>query len=144
MRKEYTIFLFLLFGVITIIVLRKLYTKYKKKRIVPQYSANGANGKVKTCEMIYFYTTWCPYCKKAQPEWTAFRNEWEGVPCKGYYITFTEVDCDVDESTAKKYNVKSYPTIILKCEGEVVEYDARPTKEDLNKFVDSVLPESKK
>jgi len=140
MRTEYTIFLVVLFGVVTIVVLRQLYTKYNTRKLIVVQGTGTKNGSVKTCELFYFYTTWCPYCKKARPEWDAFRSEWEGKLKKGYYITFTEVDCDVDESTAKKYDVKSYPTIKLKCEGQVVEYDARPTKEDLNTFLNTVLP----
>jgi thiol-disulfide isomerase/thioredoxin len=141
MRTEYTIFLLLLFGIIAIIVLRQLYNKYNKKKLM--ISQDRDDGSVKTCELIYFYTTWCPYCNKARPEWDAFRREWEGNSFKGYYITFTEVDCDADEATAKKYDVKSYPTIKLKCKGEVVEYDARPTQEDLNNFLETVLPDPK-
>ncbi len=136
--RAYIIFLLILFSIITIVVLRQLYLKYNKKRLT--VSQDRDSTKVKTCELFYFFTTWCPYCKKAYPEWEAFRSEWEGNAFKGYYITFTEVDCDIDEATAKKYDVKSYPTIKLKCQGEIFEYDARPTKEDLYDFLDSVLP----
>jgi|LauGreDrversion4_2_1035121.scaffolds.fasta_scaffold11947_3 thiol-disulfide isomerase/thioredoxin len=138
MRVWYTIFLVALFGGIMLYVMRYLYQKYNARKLIVAQDSDST--KVKTCELFYFYTTWCPYCNKAKPEWEAFRSEWEGKPFKGYYITFTEVDCDVDETTAKKYDVKSYPTIKLKCKGEVFEYDARPTKEDLTRFLNSVLP----
>jgi thiol-disulfide isomerase/thioredoxin len=139
MRTEYTIFLVVLFGTIAIIVLRHLYNKYKPKKITIKPDSDSS---VKKCEVIYFYTTWCPYCKKAEPEWESFQSYWaeKGNMCKGYYITFTKIDCDVDETTAKKYDVKSYPTIKLKCEGEVVDFDARPNVEDLNNFLNTVLP----
>ena len=139
MRTEYTIFLLVLFGTIAILVLRYLYKKYNKKRITIVQDRDRSS--VKTCEVIYFYTTWCQYCSKARPEWDAFRDEWNGKKFKDYYVTCTEVDCDVDETTAKKYDVKSYPTIKLKCEGEIVEFDARPTKDDLDHFLETVLPD---
>ena len=137
MRLMYIIFLFLLFGILAIVILRQLYKKYNKRKVIV---AQDTNKKTKTGELIYFYTTWCPYCKKADTPWTEFREDPENKKIKGYNITYTKVDCDLDEATARKYDVKSYPTIKLKCEGDVVDFDAKPTVEDLRDFLETVLP----
>jgi len=139
MRLAYTIFLLILFITISSIVISQFYKKYnKRKTIVVQKNKQNA----KTCELIYFYTTWCPYCKKADIPWTEFSTNPENQQIKGYYITYTKVDCDQDEVTARSYDVKSYPTIKLKCEGEVVDFDAKPTVEDLRDFLETVIPKN--
>jgi hypothetical protein len=38
-----------------------------------------------------------------------------------------------------KYNVEGYPTIKLIKDGQVIEYDAKPSKETLTKFLNTVL-----
>ena len=123
----------IIFIVVAFFVLRNKYKKYKQQQLLDSVTTSP-DGESKQCEMIYFYTTWCPYCKRARPEWDEFKNECAGKKINGYIITFTEVDCDINESTANKYEVKSYPTIKLIKEGEVFEFDARPTTEALTQF----------
>ena len=38
-----------------------------------------------------------------------------------------------------KYNVEGYPTIKLLKDGQVIEYDAKPSKETLTQFLNTVL-----
>ena len=40
---------------------------------------------------------------------------------------------------ADKYDVSGYPTIKLLKDGQVIEYDAKPSKETLNQFLNTVL-----
>ena len=40
---------------------------------------------------------------------------------------------------AIKYNVEGFPTIKLLKDGQVIEYDAKPTKETLTQFLNTVL-----
>lgn len=91
--------------------------------------------KVKTCELFYFYTTWCPYCKKAMVEWNNFKAEWNHKTLNGYVLQFREVDCDANESLAAKYNVTKYPTIKLVKDDIVIDYDAKPTIDSLTRFL---------
>jgi thiol-disulfide isomerase/thioredoxin len=119
--------------VVAFFVMRTKYKEYKQKQLVDSVT-NSPDGVTKQCEMIYFYTTWCPYCKRARPEWDAFKTEWAGKKINGYLITFTEVDCDINEAKANKYDVKSYPTIKLVKENDVYDFDARPTVDALTQF----------
>ena len=139
MNTRGVIFLSLLiFSAVAFFVLRNEYNKRKKKELVNAVT-NNPDGVTKQCEMIYFYTTWCPYCKKARPEWDTFKTEWAGKKINGYLITFTEVDCDINETTANRYDVKSYPTIKLIKDGEVYDFDARPTSDSLTQFVVTMI-----
>lgn len=127
-----------IFSIVAGFVLRNEYKKRKKQELVDSVT-NSPDTVTKQCEMIYFYTTWCPYCKRARPEWDAFKEDWKNKKINGYLITFTEVDCDINETTANKYDVKSYPTIKLIKEGQVYDFDARPTSDTLTQFAITML-----
>ena len=90
-----------------------------------------------TCEFIFFYTTWCPYCKKALPVWEEFSKQWNGKMKNGYEIIMTEVDCDQDEATANRFDVTGYPTIKCIMNGKSTDFDAKPSLTTLNQFLES-------
>ncbi len=90
---------------------------------------------VKVCELFYFYTSWCPYCNKSRIEWNKFKAEWDHKTYNGYVLQFQEIDCDVDETTASKYNVTKYPTIKLVKDDTVIDFDAKPTVDTLTRFL---------
>jgi thiol-disulfide isomerase/thioredoxin len=112
---------------------------------------NKLNGKVKhspnkeiinsdkSATIYYFYTEWCPYCKKARPEWDKFKDIYSNESINGYTLEFIEVDCDKDEATAGKFKIEGYPTIKLIKDGKIIEYDAKPKFETLETFVKSSL-----
>jgi endoplasmic reticulum resident protein 44 len=89
------------------------------------------------CEVLFFYTTWCPYCKKARPEWDKFKEQWNGRTKNGYAIVMKEIDCDTNDTTAAKYEVVGYPTIKLIKDNKITDYDAKPNLDTLNQFLDS-------
>tara|TARA_B110000305_G_C19450115_1_gene647382 strand:- start:1729 stop:2208 length:480 start_codon:yes stop_codon:yes gene_type:complete len=112
---------------------------------------NKLNGKVKhspnkeiikndeSATIYYFYTEWCPYCKKATPEWDKFKDVYSNEIINGYKLEFKEIDCEKDEETASKFKIQGYPTIKLIKDGKIIEYDARPKFETLETFVKSSL-----
>ena len=105
-----------------------IYRRFNKKD-------NNQNTPVPTAEVYYFYTTWCPYCVKARPEWNKFKTYWENKKKNNHTLLFSEIDCDKNESLASKYDVETYPCIKLIKDGKVYDYDAKPTLENLNKFL---------
>lgn len=102
------------------------------------YSSDGNKA-----ELIFFYADWCPHCKAAKPIWNDLKSEYENKTISGYEITFTEVDCSEETEEVEKlmnqYSVEGYPTIKLIKDGKVIEYDAKPSKETLTKFLTTVL-----
>ena len=60
-----------------------------------------------------------------------------------YIITFTEINCTNETAEVEKmvnsYKIDGYPTIKLLKDGTVIEYDAKPTKETLTQFLNTVL-----
>lgn len=102
-----------------------------KNKIVPKKTTTED----KIIDLYYFYTAWCPYCKKAFQEWNKFKAEWNQKVYEGYTIQFHEVDCDIQEALADKYQVTQYPTIKMIKDDMVIHFDAKPTVHTLTSFL---------
>jgi thiol-disulfide isomerase/thioredoxin len=99
----------------------------------------GDDADEKYVDLYFFYTEWCPHCKKAKPEWSKLVNSLENKKVNGYTVLFKSVDCDKETDLAEKFNVEGYPTIKLVKDGQVIEYDAKPEFDNLNQFLETVL-----
>lgn len=94
-------------------------------------------------ELIMFYVDWCPHCKTAKPIWNDVKAEYENKMVKGYKVLFKEVNC-TDESAEitemmDKYNIEGFPTIKMLKDGQIIEFDAKPTKSNLEQFINTVI-----
>ena len=112
------------------------------------YSANNehtgeANNSSKEAELLLFYVDWCPHCKTAKPAWNEIKAQYENKTINGYKVIFTEVNCTEEtadvEQMMNKYNIEGFPTIKLLKDGQIIEYDAKPTKDTLDQFLNTVL-----
>ena len=120
------------------IVQPKLNKKYiANKEFIPA-DDNDNNNIQKNATLYYFYTTWCPHCKVATPQWDSLQTETRGT-VNGVNIVFKDVDCDQDSETADKFKVTGYPTIKLVYENRIYDYDAKPQKDTLIQFLNSIL-----
>lgn len=139
-------------AVLLFALLAGLYYYYYIKPNLPttqvQYKPNNEQmyGNIEggqTAELLFFYANWCPHCKTAKPIWNELKTEYENKTINGYKVTFTEVDCTQETVESDKmmnqYNVEGYPTIKLLKDGQVIEYDAKPTKATLEQFLNTVL-----
>jgi len=136
----------ILFSVISLVY----YFYYVAPNMKPKYSHNseennnqGGGSQGKSAELLFFFADWCPHCKAAKPIWNELKTEYQNKTINGYSIVFTEIDCsnettEVDQMM-NKYNVEGYPTIKLLKDGQVVEYDAKPSKATLTQFLNTVL-----
>ena len=130
-----------------IFILAAIYTyrKYVSKKINPSYVANsefvpeGENKQSDVADLYFFYTTWCPHCKKSMPIWQSLKSDFDNKQFKGTTINFIEVDCDKDTALAEKFNIQGYPTIKLVKGNQVIEYDAKPSKDTLMEFLQTSL-----
>lgn len=134
----------LLFAIIAIFY----YFYYVAPSMKPQYHPNSEQvpldgSSAKNAELLFFYADWCPHCKAAKPIWNDLKTEYENKAINGYKVVFTEVDCSEETSEVEKlmnqYSVEGYPTIKLVKDGQVIEYDAKPSSETLTKFLNTVL-----
>jgi thiol-disulfide isomerase/thioredoxin len=97
----------------------------------------------KNVELFFFYATWCPHCKTAKPIWEQVKKEYEGKNVNGYNLIFTDIDCTTESPDVEKmmntYKIEGFPTIKMLKEGQVIEFDAKPTKSNIEKFINTVL-----
>ena len=124
-----------------------IYRRYVSPKINEAYVANNeflpegsaTENTNNSAELYFFYTTWCPHCKKSMPVWQNLKSELDGKQMKGVTLSFIEVDCDKESGLAEKYNVQGYPTIKLVKGNQVIEYDAKPAKDTLMEFLNTSL-----
>ena len=119
-------------------ILPGLRSSYRpNKEHVPNDSAQ------KDAELLFFYADWCPHCKTAKPVWEELKSEYENKTINGYRVIFTEINCTTEnaevEQMMNKYNIEGFPTIKLLKDGQIIEYDAKPTKATLDQFLNTVL-----
>lgn len=90
--------------------------------------------------IYFFFTEWCPYCKKALPEWEKFTEYIDSINTSNdYNVKLINVDCDKDKKTADKYKIEGYPTIKLIYKNKEYDYDAKVNSEDLKKFLETSI-----
>eukprot|EP00850_Spirogloea_muscicola_P002953 SM000011S19131 [mRNA] locus=s11:1045091:1047897:- [translate_table: standard] len=57
--------------------------------------------------LVEFFAPWCGHCKKLAPEWKRAAKSLQGQ------VKLGEVDCTVEETLARKYGIKGFPTILV-------------------------------
>jgi thiol-disulfide isomerase/thioredoxin len=119
--------------IIVVLVYRRFVRPYSKPTYVDNKEFVSSN-KDETAELIFFHTTWCPYCKQALPTWNEMKSD--NPVISNVTIIYSEVDCERDENTARKFNVTSYPTIKLLYKNNTYEYDAKPDINNMKKFIE--------
>jgi thiol-disulfide isomerase/thioredoxin len=142
-------FIFLVAGIFFLIVGAYYVYYYLVPRLNPSFKPNNelvpinSNDTSKEAELLFFYADWCPHCKTAKPVWNELKDEYQNKTINGYSVVFTEINCTTENAEVEKmmnqYKVEGFPTIKLLKDGQVIEYDAKPTKETLNQFLTTVL-----
>ena len=140
--------LLLIGGIILFVIVAIFYYFYyvapgSNTKYEPNSEPSKAGGSSNKAELLFFYADWCPHCKAAKPIWNDLNSEYENKTINGYQIIFTDVDCSEEtvevEKLMNQYSIEGYPTIKLIKDGQVIEYDAKPSRETLTKFLNTVL-----
>jgi thiol-disulfide isomerase/thioredoxin len=144
-----TTIMYIVAAILFILIAVFVYYQYVKPSLSPTYKANrekmnGEDGTdTREAELMFFYTDWCPHCKTAKPDWAEVKAEYENKTINGYKVVFTDVNCSEETAEVDKmmnqYNVEGYPTIKLLKDGQIIEYYAKPSKETLTQFLNTVL-----
>jgi thiol-disulfide isomerase/thioredoxin len=141
----YIILAILLFSIVAFYyyyyyLLPNLKTKYVSNNELVNKEDMENNNPV---DLMLFYVDWCPHCKTAKPVWDDLKSEYDNKTIKGRRVIFTEINCTEEtaevEKMIEKYDIKEYPTIKLLKDGQIIEYDAKPTKELILQFLNSVV-----
>jgi thiol-disulfide isomerase/thioredoxin len=102
--------------------------------------ANDTSNREGDAELIFFFADWCPHCTRAKPDWDKFKNNFNNKKVGTYNLTCTDVDCSEGNSPLiQEYSVDGYPTVILKKDGERIDYDASISEDNLQQFITQFL-----
>lgn len=135
---------YLLWSLIALIVIAAgyfIYTTMSSKFSTKYKEGNTNQGENNEAELMLFYVDWCPHCKTAKPEWEQVKSEYDGKVVNGSKILFTEINCTDEtpevEKMISQYKIEGYPTIKLVKNGQVIDFDAKPTKSTLTQFINT-------
>jgi thiol-disulfide isomerase/thioredoxin len=119
------------------------YYTFKPSTAYKPNNEHITTGTGKSAELLFFYVDWCPHCKTAKPAWDEIKTQYENKTINGYKVVFTEINCTNEsaevEQMMNKYSIEGFPTIKLLKDGQIIEYDAKPTKATLDQFLTTVL-----
>ena len=128
-----------------------VYNTYVAPKLNPSFVSNreftndSAPESKGTAEIYFIYAKWCPHSKKVMPVWDVLKDKYDGKLVNQYPVIFKEFDGDTQEKEiddfSKNFNKKidGYPTIIIVKGNEVIEFDANPTQENLEEFLNTTL-----
>ncbi len=80
-------------------------------------------------KFMFFYTTWCPYSRKAETPWKSFQELVKNQP-RTYGTTrlvFEDVNAESQVAKAALYGINQYPTFKIHANDSVYEYVGAPT-----------------
>ena len=109
---------------------------------------SNASKRNKPASIMFFNANWCKYCTKAKPEWKAFVDKYNGETINGYTIdciggengtNCTDTNDPNVNDAIQHYNIEHYPTIKLKKDDLVIDFDGQITQSNLSSFVTSSL-----
>jgi thiol-disulfide isomerase/thioredoxin len=92
-------------------------------------------------KFIFFYTTWCPWSKKAEQPWASLKQIHKNSNKKygGTTVIFEEVNAESETAKAALYGVKAYPTFKLETSTKVYEMLGKPSASAFKAFLITVL-----
>lgn len=132
--------IFVIFAYAGYYAYNEYYVKPKQNRLF----GDVANANRRNPVTIYFFhVDWCPHCKKAQPEWDKFANEYNNKEVNGYIVKCQDIDCTQETSDVTRainqYKIESYPTVKMVKDEKTIEFDARINQNTLDQFVNTML-----
>ena len=92
------------------------------------YAENYSNKKV----IYFFHAKWCSHCVKTMPVIEELLKEYEN----NSNVKFKLIDEADNEEMLKKFNIQSFPTIIMNKDGQNYKFEGQRTKQNLKNFIE--------
>jgi hypothetical protein len=94
---------------------------------------------------MFFYTTWCPWSRKAQAPWRSFKQDTTNKKSQygDYEILFEEIDAESDQGKTALYKIKEFPSFRLEIHNKVYTFKGVPDPLTFDAFLVSALGNKK-
>lgn len=88
-------------------------------------------------KFLFFSARWCPWSKKARPQWDAFKEDMKAQPVTfgGKVVQLEEIDGDIDVGKRKEFGVSAYPSFKLVMSDGVKDMTTVPTRDGMRNFL---------
>jgi len=87
--------------------------------------------------IVMFYAPWCGHCKSFKPHLLSAAKAIKG----NKKVAVAAVDCTVESTACKDFDVKSYPTVkYFKLGKNPSEFSGARTKQGVLSFLDAAVP----
>lgn len=80
-----------------------------------------------------FYVDWCGHCTKFKPIFDGDIKDL--VKSLKIHVKLETIDCDKNPEVASKYNVSSFPTLILEVNNKRIKYNGQREPENIINFI---------
>jgi len=107
------------------------YLKYKQKYLNLKKLENKLmKGGSNKPELYLFKADWCGHCNRFKPTWNDLKSNYNK-------IKYNEFDADENKDIMKKFNIKGFPTIMLKHDNKMIEYNGDRDINSILTFINS-------
>jgi len=92
-------------------------------------------------KFMFFFASWCPHCKDAEPEVASFKQliETNNYTYGGHRVIFENVNAYADKGKAALYKITAYPTIKVETADKMYEMSGKPTVANFRAFLVAAL-----
>lgn len=129
-----TLVLVLLLAIVAVLMYRfwEPFVSKPAKQAVPADQAN----------LYFFYTDWCGWSKKAQPEMKKLEETLSvGGKFGNTRVNLVRINAEEDREKTDMYDVKGYPTILLETSKNIHDFTKAVKYENLIAFLREILGE---
>ena len=108
------------------------YQKYKAKYLAlrNELYVNQSGGSNKP-ELYLFKAEWCGHCKNFISDWEKLKED----PKLKNKINFITMDSEIDKKIINEWDIKGFPTIILKKGTNAIEYNGNRSINNIQTFI---------
>ena len=159
LNKKFLVIIFIISLFLGVVLY--VYNNYIAPRINPDFvpnrefdtgsDSNGGDDSSKVVEIYLFHVEWCNHSKNAKPIWDKVKKDYDGKKLQNshYTINFIELDGDQNEDqidafeseylTPNGKKIDGYPSIWMVKGTDVYEFAAKPTKESIKEFIETLV-----
>lgn len=96
-------------------------------------------------KFMFFYASWCPYCKKAEQQFKSLKQliTNNGYVYGGKHVSFDEINGETDKGKKALYGITAYPTFKIETAEKVYTLVGRPSVEVFRDFLQKALGSEK-